>query len=258
MGSEEDVFTLEISPSTQQYGTQHPGQYGPHHSEQQLAYCVPYNAPPSSETNGTAVESEPNHQYYSNTRPVKSIMPDLKKLAFSDDIRRRADAIFLAMDQGIRRGGRRKQLVAHCIYQAYKDLGIAVDPNFIATTVGINRNKIRKASSIFSPSRTGRHVPNTVTHPADLLPDYCKRIGLSEDASEQVCNIAVKICQLRRDLCEKSPRSVAAGILHYYMSIQGIQSNEALLREITTLSSATITSISALVSSIDNAWAKSF
>jgi len=168
-----------------------------------------------AELENSEVNTYPQHPHLQphSAPKVKSIMTELQALALPNDIRKRADAIYSSMDTGTRRKGTRVQLIGLCIYQAYKSLGQPVDPAAIANLLGIDRAKLRRAASLFSPSRTGFRSSNVQTRPRDLLPGYCRKIGLSEEATESACQLADSICLKAPELCEKSPQSVSAGIL---------------------------------------------
>lgn len=183
----------------------------------------------------------------------KSILTDMERMPFTDDIKRRADAIYRQMNCGTHRGKKRLCLIFKCVYEAHKELNIPVIPKDIAKIVGITKGEMSQASSMFSESRTGYKVVSKKYTPQDFLPEFARKIELSEDGIEGVMEIAGDIINKYPELSEKYPDTVAAGILRYYLLINGFTKQITYLSEVTLLSDATIISMFNHIWKIDNA-----
>lgn len=179
----------------------------------------------------------PMQQYRSYN---KTLLPELQRYDFPDEIKVKADQIFQKMDTSIRRGHIRDYLVFYCIYNAYHELKIHKDPKQIALSVGIDLGEITKALSKFSESQEMYQPPMITTSPLDLIPDYCRMIQLSDDTIENVLELAQEIIDKDNELLEGYPQKVAAGILRYFLTINGIAFKKNQFAEMLGLSEVTI------------------
>ena len=183
----------------------------------------------------------------------KGILPDMENVDIPDDVKAIANNIFKHLNLPTHRGKRRKLLVFFCIYNAYAELNAAKDPRSLATTVGIDPNEITKAFSLFSEVQTGYRTRSLRTNPLDLVQEYCARIRDVELNVEMVKVLTKRILDKSLKLREMYPQKVTAGVIQYYMSINGIKYNKKLFVEAMKLSEATISSMYREVSIIDNA-----
>ena len=182
----------------------------------------------------------------------KGILPDMENIDIPDDVKATANNIFKRLNLPTHRGKRRKFLVFFCIYSAYSELNMPKDPRSLATVVNIDPNKITKAFSLFSEVQTGYRTRNLHTNPLDLIPEYCARIRDVELNVEMVKVLAKRILEKSLKLREMYPQKVTAGIIQYYMAINGIKYNKKLFVGAMGLSDATISNMYREVSMIDN------
>lgn len=182
----------------------------------------------------------------------RSIMEDMERIQVTDDIKLRADHIYQQLRKSTHRGRRRLQLIFYCLYQAHRELGIAVIPHVLAENVGITPAEMSKAISMFSETQTGYSPPNTVTYPADLLPEMCRENGLSKEAEMDVIQMANYILEKESALLQRTPQIVAAGILYHYMEINGITVTFDSFAHGAKLSQATLKQIVRIISGVDN------
>lgn len=189
---------------------------------------------------------------HTTSKSEKSIMPDMDHIPVTEDIKVEADRIFQVSNCGTHRGHKRKNLVFDCLYKAHKSLGVNVDPYSLACKVGISKGEITKSRSMFSQSQTGYIDNDTTTYAWHLLPDYCRDANLSEDAIEEIVEMTKQIINDDCELKEKTPRTVAAGMLKYYTAINGINISMTGLTQITKLSEATIMNMYKYIARIHN------
>lgn len=163
-----------------------------------------------------------DHGYTSNhsipRHNERSILKELEELSFPDDIKSKADQIYQELENGTRRGTRRKQLVFYCAYQAYHDLGYRKDPYEIARLVGIANGDVTKAISTYSDRRVGAKKV-TEYSPVEFIPQYCEALNLASECKDRILEFADGILRKDPDLLDRTPRAVAAGIIMYYLTV---------------------------------------
>lgn len=182
----------------------------------------------------------------------KTLLPELQKYDFPDEIKNKADEIFQKMDTSIRRGHIRDYLIFYCIYNAYHELQIHKDPKQIALSVGIDLGEITKALSKFSESQEMYQAPMVITTPLDLIPEYCRMVNLSDDTIENVIELAKEILEKDPELMEGYPQKVAAGILRYFLTINGVAFRKNQFAEMLGLSEVTINNMYKKICAIHN------
>lgn len=186
----------------------------------------------------------------------RSILKDMENIAVPDEIKIKAEEIFNKLNATTKRGNRRKQLVFFCIYNAYNELGYPQDPKQIAILVGIKNSEMTKALSMCSEAQTGYKPPSVQITALDLLPQYCENLGLRDDTVPDVIEFAMKILAIDTELNETFPQKVAAGILLYYATINGIKIDKKEYAKMIQLSEVTINSMYKQVARIDNSGGK--
>ena len=182
----------------------------------------------------------------------KSIRSDMENLPVPEDIKSRAELIFLRLKAVTKRGNRRKQLVFFCIYEAYKEVGTPQDPKKIASVVGIKSSEMTKALSMFSEVQTGYKSKFIHVDPKDLLPGYAEQLTLPKETIEELLKFAEEIINKDPELKEKFPQKVASGILKYYLEINGATLNMKEYAKIIQLSEVTINSMYKSIVKIHN------
>jgi hypothetical protein len=183
----------------------------------------------------------------------RTIIPDLKDYPFTDDIKGEADVIFNKMHYRVRRGKIRTQLVFYCVYCAYIELDINVNPVQLGRIFGLSPGDVQKCDSKFSPLQTGYRPRSTFTSPLKYLPDYCKQLELTEDAVLEITQLATDLLRKEAALFQENPQTVAAGILKYYTETYGISNDDPQkIAKVTGRSNVTIDGIYRRIATIDN------
>ena len=154
---------------------------------------------------------------------MKTIHDELQRLDLPETIRALANDIYarLASDTGTRRCSVRRGLIFFCVYNGYLEAGEVRDPVEIATLVGINPNTIAHALKQFSYPLTCYRIKNVTTSPLDLIEQYAFQQGIREDLMpdlKALCARWTSAPVFRRLL----PQPVAAGVLRYYMELNGL------------------------------------
>ena len=183
----------------------------------------------------------------------KSILADLKKYEFSNDIKNKADVIYSKMKYQVRRGKIRFQMLFFCVYCAHLELNVEVNPIHLGSLFGLTKGEVQRCDSIFSPLQTGYKPPPKITSPLGYLPNFCEILSLSPDAINDITELGVKILTKDKSLYQENPQTVAAGLLRYYTITNGIILNDPQkLTSITGRSNVTIDVMYRRISSIDN------
>ena len=102
----------------------------------------------------------------------KSILADLKKYEFSNDIKNKADVIYSKMKYQVRRGKIRFQMLFFCVYCAHLELNVEVNPIHLGSLFGLTKGEVQRCDSIFSPLQTGYKPPPKITSPLGYLPNF--------------------------------------------------------------------------------------
>jgi transcription initiation factor TFIIIB Brf1 subunit/transcription initiation factor TFIIB len=183
----------------------------------------------------------------------RNLISDLKALDFPDEIKKTANQIFMTMSCPTKRSKKRKLLLFFCIYSAYMELGIPQIPNLIAKKVDISPSEVSKAMALFSQSQTGYHPPHMLITPLHYLPDYCAKLGFTDSTKEMVYEMAKQIMDKDKTLMEESPQKISAGIIQFFMVMNGIQFKKKEFAKMFGFSEVTINNIFKRIVAIDSA-----
>lgn len=108
----------------------------------------------------------------------KTIRSDLDKLGIPANIINIADSLYQNMDVGTKRGKRRKMLLFFCVFTAYNQENITVEPIWLANICGLERSNISKALSMCSPVSSVIDTPATrFTAPKEYIPVYFNKLS---------------------------------------------------------------------------------
>ena len=191
-------------------------------------------------------------QAYETLEKFKNLASDLKGLDFPDEIKKTANQIFMSMNCPTKRSKKRKLLLFFCIYSAYMELGIPQIPNIIAKKVNISPSEVSKAMALFSESQTGYHPPYMLITPIHYLPDYCTKLGFSDATKEMVYELAKNIMEKDKSLMEESPQKISAGIIQFFMVMNGIQFKKKEFAKMFGFSEVTINNIFKRIVAVDS------
>lgn len=162
-----------------------------------------------------------DHDY--SKKIVRSILSDLAEYTqFSEDIKIRANAIYMKMYHTTKRAKKRKLLLFFCVYSAYKELGINVNPSDLGHIFGLTSGQLQKTESMFSHLQTGYKPVCNIRTVYDYISDYCIKIGLEEYIPD-ITLLCQNIIAKHKDLAQSSSQPMAAGMIKYFMTINGIE-----------------------------------
>lgn len=187
---------------------------------------------------------------------TKTILNDLNNYKFSDkfsdDIKIRANYIYSKMNSSTRRANKRKLLLFFCVDSAYKELGIPVNPSDLGKIFELTNGEMKKTSSLFCYLQTGyKPVVRTISI-YDYVPDYCHKLGL-DDHIDNIILLYENIITKDKELLQQVRQTLSAGLVKYYLIINGIELNDkTALSRVTERSDTTIDTMYKKVAEIDN------
>ena len=194
-----------------------------------------------------------HNEYNYTTKNSRSIMPDLAKYNLTPDIKHRANFIYNKMKLNVRRANKRKYLLFFCVYSAYKELNININPTELGKMFDLTTGDMQKTHSMFSSLETGYKPKQRQISALDYIHDYCVKLDL-EQYTDDLMLFTSLILEKHVQLLQFVPQTVAAGILKYYMIINGIElTNKKILSETTFRSDTTIDSMYKKISEMDTA-----
>jgi len=190
---------------------------------------------------------------YVMTKTERSIANDLRQYPFDIDIKNMADVVYNKMKHQVRRGKIRSQMLFFCVYSAHLELKRDVNPVQLGKLFGLKQGDVQRCDSLFSPLQTGYRPPSTNTSPLGYLPDYCQNMELSQEATEDIMKMASNIMKKDQRLYQENPQTVAAGLLRYYATVNGITTEDPQkITNVTGRSIVTIETMFRRISTIDN------
>ena len=218
---------------------------------------------------GNDYSSKSNHLSATKT---KTIVPQLIKFGVPENIANCADKILNKLKGQIRRGKKYTMLLYFCTHSAYleqiyeqtelikkgliddyKGYVIGFEPIKLGENFGLTKNELQKCFSLFSPLQTGYKPPSSYISLFIHIPNYCKCINLSNKSIIGVIDLANYILSKDPTLYHESPRSTAAGIVHYYTFINDITiCNVEEFSKLVHYSYSTIENISKKIALLDN------
>lgn len=197
--------------------------------------------------------NEENEQFNWKKNKNHSIIQDLSKYNFPENIINKADIIYNKMVYRVRKNKIRQQLLFFCVYCAYLELKINVIPTELGKIFNLSTGEVQKCDSLFSPLQTGYYPQYQTISPLQYLPKYCKEFDLSDEFIEYIMKSSINIIEKEPNLLQESPQTVAAGLLKYYTYINGIVNEDnKKLKKITGRSNVTIETMFKKICFIDN------
>lgn len=181
----------------------------------------------------------------------RSIIPDLTKYNFPEDIMYEADDIFHQIGSPTKRSNERVKMLFFLVYTAHRNKGRFVNPQALGKTMGVSSGDINRALTAFSEVQTGYRPKINRTTPLDALPGLCDDLNL-EQIKDDILVVGREILEKCPSLKEEFPHKVAAGILSYYMEYNGIRISPEVFKKTVDFSDVTINNIHQRITKIHN------
>lgn len=198
-------------------------------------------------------------------RHNKTIKPELEKIqGIRQDVLDKSEEIFKTMKADTRRSNSRVMLKTYIILCALQELNLPYNPGVICNLIpftnvknkkNLGRRKIASistASSRFSAIKTGYESPFVAYDPRMFVGVFASECGLTEEVQNDIIKFSTKILKKCPELFSEYVIKVAAGMIHYYISINGINLSPEEIGEVAGLSPATMSDMYSKISRIDN------
>lgn len=181
----------------------------------------------------------------------RSILPDLAKYNFTEDIKHEANNIFLRIGRPTKRGKERDKMLFFLVYTAYREKQKFVNPQSLGKEMGLAPGDVNKALTTFSEAQTGYRPRIKRATLLDAIPKLCEELE-HEEWIPELLEIGKDVLKKNRNLNEEFPQKVAAGIISYFMEFNGIKLPPEQLKEKVNLSDVTIKEIHQRITRIHN------
>lgn len=186
-----------------------------------------------------------------NKNNDRSIIPDLAKYNFPEDIKHHANDLFRKIGLPTKRSHERNKMLFYLIYTAYREKGQFISPQTLGKQMNLTQGDINRSLNQYSEVNTKYRPKICRATPIDALPELCSSLDL-EHLIEDVKELGREILSKSPNLAEEFPHKVAAGILSYFMEFNGIKiSNETFKRRV-DFSDVTIKDIHQRIAKVHN------
>jgi len=166
----------------------------------------------------------------------------LEHYDFQEVIKVNAEKIYNQMENKLSHRNNMKKLLFICVYYGYIENGGKPEPFTLGQKFNLNKETVRRSFQLFSPTQT-KYIPPTINaSPKDYIPEFCQKLGLHDGKIVVINNLIDRLIKKDPELKKQTPITLAAGIMWYFMEINGIQVQDPnkTMKEITSRSMVTI------------------
>jgi hypothetical protein len=207
----------------------------------------------TGDTYGTMTSDVRGNPNYIHSKNQGGISKELESAKLPDDIRNQAELICNQMSRTVHRGKKRSQLLFYCTYQAYRELGQRINPVQLGDLFKLTPGQVQKSLSLFSHLQTGYKPVRHRSLPNDFIGLFGEELGLSAESIDELHALSDRVLARSVTLREAFPQTVAAGLIKYYRTINGISDTDSnRLYSVTTRSEMTVEAACKQIAMIDN------
>lgn len=177
----------------------------------------------------------------------RSLYADLEPLGFPQEIIERANTYYKKIiENKIYRAGNRLSIVFACTYYAYTDMQESRDPNELARQFKLDKKGISNGFKTFS--HVFRKRPDKKYMDAmDLVPKLLSELNIDK-VRQKTCFDDIKtiydfVQSKSRTFNSSNPRSIAAGLVYYYLKLNGVNITRVEFSRVVKLTDITFTRI---------------
>lgn len=182
---------------------------------------------------------------------TKSIHKDIENMNLGEDVVFTANNIYVQVTQNkIYRAKSRKSIVFACVFNAYKILNIPQTPDSLLKMFGIKRKIALKGLKMVGMKIDQTSIKNKYITPDVIIKDILKQFSSTEKQIQEVVDIYHKVRNKSSKLNRSRPKSVASGIVYFWMSKNSKHISLKEFSDIVKLSILTIQKISKEVSRV--------
>lgn len=134
-----------------------------------------------------------------------------------------AHAMYIQVSENsITRGGKRRGVIAACLYYACKNIGFPRNAKEIAKMFDIDISEMTNGCKCFQEIMTTNNVKNgrskvqamTCSEASDFIPRYCSYMDIQDKTFIDLCNIVAKRAKDAEIVQENTPPSIACGVIY--------------------------------------------
>jgi transcription initiation factor TFIIB len=224
---------------------------------------MPVNALLPESSLGTSMSSKNRNQTMNrlgmyqrwNSMPYKErslykVFVEIDARCLSHDIcpviRNTAKSLYKILSETqIKRGKKRKGIIAACVFNSCKECGAPRSPNEISCVFEIDPKVMTKGlndyTEIMRMSKTDMSRIHDVRsiNMQDFIQRFCHNLGLTEKQSNIILNIA-EICEDLRLISDNTPPSMATGSIYLYVRYQELDITKKDISDACKISEVTI------------------
>lgn len=151
----------------------------------------------------------------------KNIFKDIEVLGFNDKVVDIANKIYIQVTNGkIHRGKSRKAIVFACVFYTFKILGTPRECESLIHIFNLDRKTGLRGLKHVNLNISKEHVStNVYITPVNLIEDIMTKFSATPDQKLEVTNLYIQIKNKSSKINRSRPRSVAAGLIYYWMSL---------------------------------------
>jgi hypothetical protein len=155
---------------------------------------------------------------------LKSIMKDIENYPISEDLKRKANSIYMDVIAAGAKKKSRKKLVCFCLDQAGRSLPESMLSSLqIAHMVGVDEGKVIEAIKYYgSPSNTSYRGVGNYSEPLDLIHNYGRQMKLTAVSINMIKEDYVSLVTRNPELKEKPPVTTIAALIYCYKKTNGL------------------------------------
>lgn len=187
-----------------------------------------------------------------NVRTERTILEDLKNFNIPASVKTTANAVYQKLGFDITRNNKRKQVIFFCVFEAHHINGLTKDPIWLCNLMGYNKDIIKKAFSVCSPSQTGYEAKCSIINPCDLLGFYMEQLRMDYIYYEEIKSMINRIIEKDDNLLDETPQVLCGAMIYYYMICNGFNVNMSEISKATNHSENIIKILYDQIVKIDN------
>jgi hypothetical protein len=181
---------------------------------------------------------------FDGSRPMGSTSVNTKcldKYDLPDNIKITAARLFNMYSKGeVKKVSKRKGTLFMAIKEAYRIHGIIMPPDNIRVMLGMDKKEMSRAKTAYSYSRTGIRATQVDNSPLEYIPTYCQELNIPEDIRDSIISLGTTIMEIDDELSDAKPQNIAAGLIAYGMTLNGMSIDNKLIAEAAKISMATL------------------
>lgn len=154
-------------------------------------------------------------------KKLTSITPEICHKGLTEEIVSIADRIYddLSKKIGVKRKRKRQKLLFYCVLAAHLEIAKPHDPIDLGKLFNLTEEDIHNTYSLFSSAQTC-YTLTQIDHVKCFLDYFSEKLNLNDESKQELREIYEDIKE-RDEIRDMKPRSLASGIIDYYLTVNG-------------------------------------